>query len=75
MKKFIIIFLMLFFIINSLDYDSTDKGFTKSGLGLYIDNATGCHYLTAGFSGITPRLDNQGKHICSGYEFEGKAGR
>lgn len=51
--------------------DSTDKGFKKSGLGLYVDNATGCHYIKAGaFGATTPRLDWNGRHICGGWEYE-----
>lgn len=47
--------------------DDTDpKPFwSRSGLGLYIDARTGCHYVKAGyFGGTTPRLDANGKQIC-----------
>lgn len=44
-------------------FDSTD-GDSRSGLGLYTDNLTGCQYLSAGGFGITPRLDKAGRHIC-----------
>jgi len=43
--------------------DSTD-GDRRSGMSLHIDNRTGCHYL--GGSGLTPRLDRNGRHICEG---------
>lgn len=46
-------------------YDSTD-GKSRSGLGLYTDNLTGCQYLSAKNSGITPRVDSEGNHICRG---------
>lgn len=43
-------------------------------MGLRIDAATGCHYLTSagifGESGITPRLDRTGKQVCTGAEEE-----
>lgn len=45
-------------------YDSTDKKPERSGLGLYTDAMTGCQYLSAKGSGITPRLDENGKQIC-----------
>ena len=46
------------------EYDSTDDGTTRSGLTLYVDHMTGCHYLEAGYiGGITPRLDGQGRHV------------
>jgi len=32
---------------------------------LYVDQETGCHYLSTGqFSGITPRMDRDGKQVC-----------
>lgn len=54
-------------------YDSTDnrEGKDRSGLALYIDNLTGCHYVKGGiFGGTTPRLDEEGNHICVGYRYE-----
>lgn len=33
---------------------------------VYVDPATGCHYLTTPAGGITPRLAPAGWHICSG---------
>ena len=54
-------------------YDSTDNREAKerSGLALYIDNLTGCHYVKGGlFGGTTPRLDEEGNHICVGYRYE-----
>ena len=46
------------------EYDSTDNVAEKerSGLGLYTDHLTGCQYLSAGFSGLTPRLNVKGLH-------------
>jgi hypothetical protein len=45
--------------------DDTDPPDGRSGLGLYVDHRTGCHYLGAGlFGGITPRVDSSGKQIC-----------
>ena len=48
-------------------HDDTDPAKSQSGLRLYIDNKTGCHYLSTGNrDGITPRLDSTGKQICAG---------
>lgn len=48
--------------------DDTDPPDGRSGMGLRIDHRTGCHYLTSagllGESGITPRLDRDGRHVC-----------
>lgn len=57
--------LILYLAMNLLEigYDSTDDNW-RSGLGLYTDAMTGCQYLSAGGSGITPRVDRAGKHIC-----------
>jgi len=51
--------------------DDTDKSrFKRSGMYLYIDHGTGCHYLAGdGFFGkqvLIPRLDKNGKHVCEG---------
>lgn len=68
MKIFIAILLWLTITLlyNAFaPHDSTDpKGGGRSGLGLKIDHGTGCHYLTAAWGGVTPRLDAQGKQIC-----------
>jgi len=70
MKFWLILFAILW-ICSFFSTDSTDRGFKKSGLGLYIDNATGCHYIQGGiFGNMTPRLDRQGNHICGGWEYE-----
>lgn len=45
--------------------DSTD-GEQRSGMILRTDHGTGCQYLESTNGGITPRLDEEGKHIgCS----------
>jgi hypothetical protein len=46
--------------------DSTDPPNERSGLILRIDHMTGCHYIGTPFGGITPRLDSDGQHICTG---------
>lgn len=48
------------------DRDDTDPPEGRSGLALYVDDRTGCHYLGAPMGGITPRLDAEGSHICEG---------
>lgn len=34
-------------------------------LEVLVDRATGCQYLTAWQRGVTPRLNRDGRHICS----------
>lgn len=46
--------------------DSTDAEHSHSGLGLYTDYSTGCQYLARPFSGVTPRLDRDGRPMCGG---------
>ena len=71
--KYLIIILIILIIAKFMPYDSTDNKPKRSGLSLYIDHKTGCHYVKAGFFGsITPRLDEKGKPICSGQEKENK---
>ena len=52
-------------------YDDTDDfdNKKKSGLILYIDYGTGCHYIKTGaFDSLVPRLDAKGKIICNKQE-------
>lgn len=46
--------------------DSTDPIDGRSGLEIKVDAMTGCQYLTTTKSGLTPRLDANGKQICGG---------
>ena len=75
MKRLLILLITVWFALYIFsDYletarplDSTDNVLTgeRSGLGIYVDHMTGCHYLSGGISGgITPRLDSEGDHIC-----------
>jgi len=67
----IAVVIMTLMYISFRAIDSTDKSATqRSGMTLYIDNMTGCHYLGALFGGVTPRLDNTGKQVCTGYQDE-----
>lgn len=43
--------------------DDTDSAESRSGMSLYTDAATGCQYLSAGYSGLTPRLTSNGGHF------------
>jgi len=76
MGKILIALALLLFTLHLIfftNFDSTDKGLRRSGLGLYIDNATGCHYVKAGLCGtLVPRLDKNGDIICGGWEYEKK---
>ena len=65
----ILIFLAMLLYTSFSSTDSTDVSkFNRSGIRLYIDNLTGCHYLAPLFGGLTPRLDKNGNHICTGKE-------
>jgi hypothetical protein len=49
--------------------DDTDGPKKRSGLLLYVDRRTGVHYVRAdAFSGLTPRLDRDGRIICEPVE-------
>lgn len=61
---FLVSFLIVVFITPLIPRDSTDPEGSRSGLGLRVDAATGCHYLSSGSSGITPRLRADGSHWC-----------
>ena len=51
---------------GGLDRDSTD-GIERSGMGLYVDQLTGCNYLSVSGGGITPRISSDGRHYgCRG---------
>ena len=70
-KMFELLGIIVFVIVinatfsNGFGEDDTDPIKGRSGLGLYIDNKTGCHYLSGGIlGGIHPRLDEKGNHIC-----------
>lgn len=68
--SFIIALFLWFGVLNSIfnRVDRTDRDFWhRSNLNLHIDNETGCHYLSTWSGIITPRVDKNGKHICSGY--------
>jgi len=62
----LIIVLVIVWIASLFSTDDTDKsGWKRSGMQLYTDHKTGCQYLSGGlFGGITPRVDENGKHIC-----------
>lgn len=47
-------------------HDSTDPPGGRSGLRLYIDEATGCHYLAPVFGSATPRMGANGQQVCTG---------
>lgn len=66
----LVFFALILLVFRGCPTDSTDVSkWNRSGMALYIDNRTGCHYLEAGMiGGITPRLDKNGEHICDGAE-------
>jgi len=64
----VMVMLILYVVIPYDDTDDRENG-ERSGLVPYTDHATGCQYLKGGlFSGITPRLDRDGNHMCNGGE-------
>lgn len=44
--------------------DDTDGPERRSGMSLYTDAGTGCQYVGAS-GGLTPRLDAEGKPMCT----------
>lgn len=49
------------------DTDHSDRRL-RSGLSLYVDYRTGCQYIAGSlFGSLTPRLDRNGNHMCSGF--------
>jgi hypothetical protein len=64
-----IIIIGLYSILPSTT-DSTDDGvFDRSGMSLRIDHQTGCHYLGGAGGGLTPRLNKDGTHVCTGKDY------
>jgi hypothetical protein len=49
--------------VFSRDKDDTDPVNGRSGLVLYTDAKTKLQYLSTPGGGLTPRLDNNGKHM------------
>jgi hypothetical protein len=59
--------LVIYFGIDKLNpKDDTDPPDGRSGMSLHTDALTGCQYLAVPFSGMTPRLDGSGRHVCWG---------
>lgn len=73
-NQFFWIFVVVLLVISVLKdwfnygYDDTDdyENSVRSGLHLRVDHGTGCQYLETTGGGITPRLDFDGRHICTG---------
>ena len=62
----ILVLVPLFQPFDDTDPPSAGPYFGRSGLGVYTDNRTGCQYVKAGFfGGTTPRLDENGKPLCT----------
>ncbi len=60
--------LFLSYLVTPKD-DTDPPGFWgRSGLTLYVDHRTGCHYLSRFLGDLTPRLDAKGAHMCEGYQ-------
>jgi hypothetical protein len=54
------------FNVSPLSRDDSDAGSwgRRSGVAVRTDSMTGCQYLEGGRGGLTPRLDEAGRHIC-----------
>ena len=61
----ILLFIQHLFNMFTIDHDDTDPIDGSSGLKVFIDNRTNCQYISADNSGITPRLNADGKQICN----------
>lgn len=64
---FVLSFLLFLVVTFEHPYDGTDwpEMETRSGLTLYIDHGTGCHWLRAGFFGnLVPRLNVNQMQVC-----------
>ena len=57
------IVIQLIWAFTDIGRDSTD-GEKRSGMILSVDAMTGCHYLQGKSGGITPRLNQEGRHVC-----------
>lgn len=56
------------------EYDNTDwpELELRSGLTLYIDYGTGCHWIKGGFfsfGSLAPRMNNRGQQVCLKEDF------
>lgn len=45
--------------------DDTDPPAGRSDMKIMTDHATGCQYLMSSRGGLTPRLDENGKQMCT----------
>ena len=66
----VIVFAVLGFTLLWLGASDSTSDSTGGSGTLRIDEATGCHYLGPWWSSPTPRVDPQGRHICTGREGE-----
>ena len=67
--SFVTVWIFLYWaVMVLLPRDTTDPPGGRSGISLYVDSLTGCHYLGTLFGGLTPRLDAEGEQICTGQE-------
>jgi len=44
--------------------DDSDPPGGHSGMTIYTDHLTGCQYVSHGWSGLTARLNADGKQVC-----------
>lgn len=66
MKLFAILLaaLIVWFLSIAAKDDTDPPGMgQRSGMKLFVDHRTGCHYLGNVLGGITPRVDGAGRHV------------
>ena len=73
----VILCLVAIYSFNAYErpYDATDwpELEERSGLTLYIDYGTGCHWIKGGLFGtMQPRMDSHGRHVCKLEDFRPK---
>lgn len=63
MPRILLILIMLLLLVGCST--ETENGEKYSTASIVIDSGTGCQYVYVGVGGIYPRMDHEGKQICS----------
>jgi hypothetical protein len=66
---FFVVCFLIGYVVDHLwprAYDDSDNAPTRSGVRIVNDHLTGCQYFQTWLGGITPRMDRDGKQVCSG---------
>lgn len=65
MNKLVLALLITSALVGCAAKDSTDPAEGISGLSLFSDNMTGCQYLSHNSGALTPRMNADGKQVCT----------